>query len=168
MRVIIWCYVVRKTHLSTRTVIVPDFPGIALKLAVGVKISSSLRTISHFTADFGPRFSADVVPKLAVNPAILAIETEPSSAVYRTPNAEAAKHFTAIIREEYQPPKGETVIVCAALFEEGHHNVPAGMSAVEHTFGLDTDEKRGVFLNKYVCSQAKRMRRRLLTMSSDI
>ncbi|KAF4613986.1 hypothetical protein D9613_007630 [Agrocybe pediades] len=135
---------------SIRTVIVPDFPGIALKLAVGVKISSSLRTISHFTADFGPRFSADIVPKLAVNPKILAVETEPSSAVYRTVDPEIAKHFTAVIREEYQPPKGENVIVCAALLESGHANVPAGISAVEHAFGLDTEEKKAVFLNSYI------------------
>lgn len=127
----------------------PDFPGIALKLAVGVKISSSLRTISHFTANFGPRFSADVVPKLAINPDILAVELETSSAVYRTSDPELAKHFTAVIREEYQVSDGQALIVCAALLETGHENTPLGVSAVEHVFRLDIEAKRASFLDRY-------------------
>ena len=132
-----------------RTVILPDFPGIALKLAIGVKISSSLRTISHFTADFGPRFSRDIVPKLAVNPDILAVELEPGSAVYRTPDPEVAKHFTAVIRNEYRTPPGEVLIVCAALLEMDHAGVPQGVSAIEHTFKLDNEEKKAAFLDRY-------------------
>lgn len=141
---------VDKLIYCPRTVILPDFPGIALKLAVGVKISSSLRTISHFTADFGPRFSRNIVPKLAVNPDLLAVELEPSSAVYRTPDPEVAKHFTAVIREEYRAPPGEVLIVCAALLEMDHADVPRGVSAVEHTFELDSEEKRTGFLDRYV------------------
>lgn len=120
-----------------------------MKLAVGVKISSSLRTISHFTADFGPRFSRDIVPKLAVNPDILAVELEPSSAVYRTPDPEVAKHFTVVIREECRTPPGEVLIVCAALLEMDHAGVPPGVSAVEHIFELDNEEKRVDFLDRY-------------------
>lgn len=142
----------KKLNFVIRTVVVPDFPGIALKLAVGVKISSSLRTISHFTANFGPRFS-EVVPKLAVNPAILSVELESSSAVYRRDDPEVSKHFTAVIRDEYKPREGEAVIVCAALLETGHANVPTGISAIQHTFKLDTEEKRASFLDKWVLSQ---------------
>ncbi|PPQ77137.1 hypothetical protein CVT25_010831 [Psilocybe cyanescens] len=132
------------------TVVVPDFPGIALKLAVGVKISSSLRTISHFTANFGPRFSEEVVPRLAVNSAILSVELESSSAAFCSDDPEISKHFTAVIRDEYKPCSGEAVIVCAALLETGHANVPTGISAVQHTFKLDTEEKRVSFLDKYI------------------
>jgi len=135
-----------------RTVILPDFPGIALKLSVGVKISSALRTISHFTADFGPRFSRDIVPKLAINPEILTVELEPSSAVYRTSNPEVAKHFTAIIRAECGTSPGEVLIVCAALLEMDHAGVPSGISAVEHTFVLDNEEKKAGFLDRYPLS----------------
>ncbi|KJA26270.1 hypothetical protein HYPSUDRAFT_36546 [Hypholoma sublateritium FD-334 SS-4] len=135
---------------SIRTVVIPDFPGIALKLAVGVKISSALRTISHFTADFGPRFSAEIVPKLAVDPRILSVELEPSSAVYRTSDPDIAKHFTAVIREMYTPPSGENVIVVAALLEMDHANVPAGVAAVQHILGLDTEKKREDFLDQYI------------------
>ncbi|KAF8972125.1 IucC family-domain-containing protein [Flammula alnicola] len=143
-------YLAALAQSSIRTVVVPDFPGIALKLAVGVKISSSLRTISHFTANFGPRFSEDVVPKLAVNPKILAIELEPTSAVYRTSDPEIAKHFTAVIREEYKTSDGEALIVVAALLEMDHAGVPPGISAVQHVFMLDTGEKREAFLDKCV------------------
>lgn len=119
---------------------------------MGVKISSSLRTISHFTADFGPRFSSEVVPKLAVDREILHIETEPQSAVYRDQDPDKAKHFTVVIRDEYEPKEGETLVVVAALLEMGHKNVPAGASAVEHLFGLHTEEKRIAFLDRYVMS----------------
>ncbi|KAK0235809.1 IucC family-domain-containing protein [Armillaria nabsnona] len=135
---------------SIRTLVIPESPRMALKLSVGVKISSSLRTISHFTADFGPRFSSEIVPKLAVDRGILSIEREPASAVYNGVDSEVAKHFTAIFRETYQPAHGECVIVCAALLEVGHKGVPAGVSAVEHVFHLDTYEKRVEFLERYI------------------
>ncbi|KAJ3572545.1 hypothetical protein NP233_g3007 [Leucocoprinus birnbaumii] len=135
---------------SIRTVSLPDLPGKALKLAVGVKISSSLRTISHFTADFGPRFSAEVVPRLAIDPDILHVETERQSAVYRADDPDSAKHFTAVIRDEYERKDGESLIVVAALLEMGHSNIPAGTSALEHLFKLDTQEKRVTFLDRYI------------------
>ncbi|KXN81324.1 hypothetical protein AN958_05179 [Leucoagaricus sp. SymC.cos] len=135
---------------SIRTVSLPDLPGKALKLAVGVKISSSLRTISHFTADFGPRFSAEILPKLAVDPEILHVETELQSAVYRADDPDVAKHFAAVVRDEYERKDGETVIVVAALLEMGHKNIPADISAVEYLFKLDTEEKRIAFLDRYM------------------
>ncbi|KAL0954600.1 hypothetical protein HGRIS_003560 [Hohenbuehelia grisea] len=142
-------YVEALAQSSIRTVLVPDMPGIALKLAVGVKISSSLRTISHFTADFGPRFSKDIVPLLSIDRRILSIEVEPASAVYRG-EPDIAKHFTAVLRQEYEPPAGENLIVCAALFEMGHKNVPPGVSAIEHVLNLNTEEKREAFLDRYI------------------
>ncbi|KAF8896586.1 IucC family-domain-containing protein [Infundibulicybe gibba] len=135
---------------SIRTVIIPELPGMALKLAVAVKISSSLRTISHFTADFGPRFSAEIVPKLTFDSTILSVECEPSSAVYHTDNPELAKHFTAVLREEYEPADGESLIVCAALLETDHSNTPLGTSAIEHILGLNTEDKKSEFLNQYI------------------
>ncbi|TFK28163.1 hypothetical protein FA15DRAFT_665648 [Coprinopsis marcescibilis] len=134
---------------SIRTVILPELPGHALKLSVGVKISSALRTISHFTADFGPRFS-DIVPKLAIDHSILVVETEPSSAVIRHEDPEVQKHFTAVIRNEYEPKPTENVIVIAALLETDHSNTPTGVPAVVHVFGLDTERKRVEFLDRYI------------------
>lgn len=120
----------------------------ALKLAIGVKISSSLRTISHFTANFGPRFSEDIIPKLNINPNILSVAPETASAVYSSADPDVVKHFTAVLREDFQPVEGQTVIVCAALLEMDHTGVPIGVSAVERTFGLDTYEKRANFLDR--------------------
>lgn len=128
----------------------PDMPGKALKLAVNVKISSSLRTISHFTANFGPRFSSEIIPKLRINPQILSVECEPASAVYANVDPDIAKHFTAIIRNQFQPSSGENVIVVAALLESGHANIPAGICALQHAFQLDTDTKRVEFVDRSV------------------
>lgn len=138
----------------TRTVVVPDMPGHALKLAVNVKISSSLRTISHFTADFGPRFSTDILPKLHFDRNILTVAAEPASAVYRGVTPDIAKHFTAVIRDEFEPVGGENVAVCAALLERGHEGAPAGIPLVQHVFRLDTDEKRVAFLDRYVAQSS--------------
>ncbi|TFK40140.1 IucC family-domain-containing protein [Crucibulum laeve] len=135
---------------SIRTVVVPDLPGMALKLSVGVKISSSLRTISHFTADFGPRFSSEIVPRLAIDPRILSVELEPASAVYRSSDANLAKHFTAVLRSEYQPAENEALIVCAALLETDHAGVPARRAALQHVLGLDSEGKRIAFLERYI------------------
>ncbi|KAK1219366.1 hypothetical protein PQX77_017890 [Marasmius sp. AFHP31] len=132
------------------TVIIPELPGKALKLAVGVKISSSLRTISYFTADFGPRFSRDIVPKLCIDPTLLTIECEPASAVYKGVDPDLAKHLTAVVRDVYEPRPGENVIICAALLDWGHSGIPDGVSAVEHILKLDTEPKRRSFLDRYI------------------
>lgn len=131
-----------------RTLEMPGFPDMALKLSVGVKISSALRTISHFTADFGPRFSRDIIPKLTVDPDILYVEAETSSAVHRSADPEIAKHFTAIIREKYQVPNGQAVIVVAALLDMGHTGLDENVSVVEHVFGLDSAKKKEAFLDR--------------------
>ena len=135
--------------LPSRTVLIPELPGLSLKLAIGVKISSSLRTISHFTANFGPRFSMDIVPRLCHDPEILSIEREPASAVYHSEDPELAKHFTTVLREEFEPQEGQALIVCASLLEMDHAGTPSGISAVEHAFGIDTEEKRVSFLDRY-------------------
>ncbi|KAJ7733428.1 IucC family-domain-containing protein [Mycena maculata] len=135
---------------SIRTVVIPDLPNMALKLSVNVKISSALRTISHWTADFGPRFSRDIVPKLSVDHTIFAVAMEPASAIYKDAEPSVRKHFTAIFRDEIVPAPGENIVVVAALLENSHAGVPAGMSAVEHVFGLDTEAKRAAFLDSYL------------------
>ncbi|KAJ7510429.1 IucC family-domain-containing protein [Mycena galericulata] len=135
---------------SIRTVIIPELPNMALKLSVNMKISSALRTISHWTADFGPRFSRDIVPKLSVDRNIFAVELEPASAIYKGVDPAVRKHFTAIFREEIVPAPGENIVVVAALLEMGHRGLPVGVSVVEHVFGLDSEAKRAAFLDNYL------------------
>ena len=135
------------------TVVFPEAPDIALKLSVGIRVSSALRTISHFTANFGPRFSRDVVPKLAIDPSILSIEQEVASAVCARDaegvdvDPDIAKHFTVVIRKLYIPDKSEAIIICAALLETGHAGLPAGIPIVQHIMGLDSQEKRFMFFH---------------------
>ncbi|KIL58735.1 hypothetical protein M378DRAFT_170193 [Amanita muscaria Koide BX008] len=134
---------------SIRTVVIPELPGIALKLAVGVKISSSLRTVSHFTATFGPRFSA-LLPRLKYERELLSVEREFTSAVYRSANPDVAKHLSVLLREEYQPAPNEKLIVCAALLEMDHLGSPHGVAAIRHVLHLDTPYERVEFLSQYL------------------
>lgn len=83
-----------------------------------------------------------------MNPRILSIECEPASAIYRSSDPDIAKHLTVILRKEYQPAAGQTLIVCAALLEMNHAGSPPGVSAVESAFALNTEEKRMRFLDR--------------------
>lgn len=114
-----------------------------------MKISSALRTISHFTVYAGPLFGRDVVPHLAINRKILVIENEVASAIYRHDEPEVAKHCAAIIRETYTgEEQREAVVVAAALAETAHGKTgdePAVVTALE----LDTADKKLRFLERY-------------------
>ncbi|KAH9003054.1 IucC family-domain-containing protein [Lactarius hatsudake] len=140
---------------SIRTVIFSEIPNIALKLSVGISVSSALRTISHFTANFGPRFSKEIVLKLAIDPRILTIEQEIASVVCSRDakgvslDPDVAKHFTVVIRKQYPPVEDEAVIICAALLETGHSGLPAGVPVVQHVMRLDAPEKRLRFFDEY-------------------
>lgn len=142
------------TLAAVSTVVVPDCP-LALKLAVGIKVSSALRTISHFTADFGPRFSNEIVPRLAIDANVLHVEREVASAVCmrdtdgRRLDDDVVKHFSAVLREPYVPQDDEVVVLAAALSETGHANTPTGVSAVQQILGLDTRDKRTAFFDEY-------------------
>ena len=126
----------------------------ALKLSVGIRISSVIRTIDHFSANLGPRFSREVVPKLAIDTGILSIEQEVASAICARDaegvrlDPDIAAHFTAVIRKLYIPDESEAIIVCAALLETGHSGLPAGIPIVQHIMGLDSQEKRFMFFNE--------------------
>jgi siderophore synthetase component len=112
---------------------------IHLKLAVGLKLTSAIRTISPASAYLGPRFSAQVVPHLTMNKDKLWVARELASAVSTHPDTEVAKHCAVIIREYFGDVEQERRIVCTGLVERhGPNRVPAVISA----FGLDTEAKR--------------------------
>lgn len=140
---------------SLRTVMIPNYPDILLKLSVGITVSSALRTISHFTANIGPRLSK-LIPMLAIDKEILHVEPEVASAVcMRTKEGkemshDVVKHLTAVVRRPYETRPGEAVILTAALVEYGHEGAQSGVSVVEQLFGLDTDMKRVAFFEEYV------------------
>ncbi|CAO3639591.1 unnamed protein product [Cunninghamella blakesleeana] len=138
---------------SIRSVAIPDlYPGISLKLCLGIKVSSALRTITPFSTYFGPGFSYDVVPKLTYDKQILSIERELASAVYKHEDTDIAKHCSCVLREafEYSEDNEEDIIIpCAALVEK-IQRPDTDITLVKHVWQLDTDEKRVEFLDRYI------------------
>ncbi|KAF7722628.1 hypothetical protein EC973_002900 [Apophysomyces ossiformis] len=137
---------------SIRSVAAPTIlPGLSIKLCLGVKISSALRTVSPYLAYFGPGFSRDVVPKLTYDRTKLTIERELGSAVYNSNDYDIAKHCSCVIREahEYAEDNQDTIVPCAALVEK-IQRPDTDETLLTHVWGLDTKEKRVAFLDRYV------------------
>ncbi|KAJ7678472.1 IucC family-domain-containing protein, partial [Mycena rosella] len=109
---------------SIRSVVVPNaYHELSLKLGVGIKLTSAVRTISPASAYLGPRFSAQVVPALTMDRNIITVARELASVVHTHPDGEIAKHCAAIIREAHEntsEERGERLIVCTSLVESGH------------------------------------------------
>jgi hypothetical protein len=133
-------------NYSCRSVQVPDaYRELSLKLGVGLKLTSAVRTISPASAYLGPRFSKNVVPLLSMDPNIVTVAKELASVVHTHPDGEIAKHCSLIIREAHEntsEDRGERLIVCTALVESGHSGEDGHLPAVVRIFGLNTEEKR--------------------------
>nr|GAT50190.1 predicted protein [Mycena chlorophos] len=139
---------------SVRSVIVPTaYHDLSLKLGVGIKLTSAVRTISPPSAYLGPRFSAQVVPALTMDRNIITVARELASVVHAHPDPDVAKHCAAIVREAHEntsEERGERLIVCTSLVEKGHTGEGGDEYAVIRVFGLDTEEKRVDWLDKFV------------------
>ncbi|KAJ7220103.1 IucC family-domain-containing protein [Mycena pura] len=139
---------------SIRSVVVPNaYHELSLKLGVGLKLTSAIRTISPASAYLGPRFSAQVVPALTMDRTIITVARELASVVHAHPEGDTAKHCAAIIREAYEntsEERGERLIVCTALVEKGHAGEGGHEYAVIRVFELDTEERRIAWLDKFV------------------
>lgn len=141
-----------RTYVCDRSIIVPDaYRELSLKLGVGIKLTSAVRTISSASAYLGPRFSANVVPVLTMDRNIVTVARELASVVHGHPDGDIAKHCSAIVRECYEnwsEENGERLIVCTALVESGHAGEGGHIPAVIRIFDLDTEEKRAQWLDK--------------------
>ncbi|KAJ7039619.1 hypothetical protein C8F04DRAFT_1085908 [Mycena alexandri] len=141
-------------HIQANSVIVPNaYHELSLKLGVGIKLTSAVRTISPASAYLGPRFSAQVVPALTMDRNIITVARELASVVHTHPEGEIAKHCAAIIREAHEntsEERGERLIVCTSLVERGHAGEGGHLPAVIRVFDLDTEEKRLAWLDKFV------------------
>ncbi|KAG5642423.1 hypothetical protein DXG03_002797 [Asterophora parasitica] len=139
---------------SIRSVVVPEaYHELSLKLGVGIKLTSAVRTISPASAFLGPRFSKRVVPVLSLDPKIVTVAKELASVVHAHPDGEIAKHCAAIVREAHEntsEERGERLIVCTSLVESGHSGEGGDLPAVVRVFELDTEEKRIQWLSKFV------------------
>ncbi|RCH85310.1 hypothetical protein CU098_006734, partial [Rhizopus stolonifer] len=137
---------------SLRSVARPDIlPGLSVKLCLGVKISSALRTVTPFTTYFGPGFSK-IVPKLTYDASVLAIERELGTITYRHEDTDVAKHCSSVIREafEYDPEYRDDLFIPCGVLVEKIQRPDTDETLVTHVWGLDTEEKRVAFLTRYV------------------
>jgi hypothetical protein len=133
-------------------VILPGvYENLHLKLGLGLKVTSAIRTISPESAYLGPRFSAKVVPHLTMDHSILTVAKELASVVHNNPDSDIAKHCACIVREAHElgsEERGERMIVCTSLVESGHAGKDGELPAVIRVFELDTEEKRVDWLDK--------------------
>ncbi|EKM78594.1 hypothetical protein AGABI1DRAFT_121041 [Agaricus bisporus var. burnettii JB137-S8] len=143
-----------RAQQSIRSVIIPNvYHELSLKLGVGIKLTSAVRTISPESAYLGPRFSSQVVPFLELDPEIVTVAKELASVVHAHPNGEIGKHCAAIVRECYEntsEERGERLIVCTSLVESGHSGEGGDVPPVIRVFNLDTEDKRAEWLDKFV------------------
>ncbi|KAI9505612.1 IucC family-domain-containing protein [Coemansia spiralis] len=124
--------------------------GYNIKLPLGIKVSSSLRTITPWSTYVGPRITK-VIPMLLRGMATgepLLIAGEPASAVSTSPDFDIAKYLSCVIREDPEficRSRGERVILAAALTTYDD----SGTSTIVQQWNLDTQEKRRAFLQAY-------------------
>ncbi|KAI8984409.1 IucC family-domain-containing protein [Mycotypha africana] len=137
---------------SLRSVARPDIlSGRSVKLCLGIKISSALRTVTPFTTYFGPGFSK-IVPYLNYDREVLAIERELGTISYRHEDTDIAKHCSSVIREAFEYDsqyKDDLFVPCGALVEK-IQKPDTDETLVTHVWGLDTEKKRVDFLKRYV------------------
>ncbi|KAJ2783426.1 hypothetical protein H4R18_001691 [Coemansia javaensis] len=140
---------------SLRTV-VPEIPepyAYDIKLPLGLKTSSALRTVSPWSTFVGPRVT-EAIPHILRGAPVegaLLIAGEPASAVSADPDYDVAKYLSCIVREAPEQvcrPLGERVIVAAALTERSE----AGESAAVRHWALATEAQRREFLRAYMCA----------------
>ncbi|KAI7906507.1 IucC family-domain-containing protein [Cokeromyces recurvatus] len=138
---------------SLRSVARPDILiGRSVKLCLGIKISSALRTVTPFTTYFGPGFSSHVVPKLNYDPNVLAVEREMATISYRHEDPDVAKHCSSVIREafEYDPKYKDDLFVPCGVLVEKIQKPDTNETLLTHVWELDSEQKRINFLERYI------------------
>ncbi|KAF8581292.1 hypothetical protein K439DRAFT_1414494 [Ramaria rubella] len=153
---------------SLRSVILPathpTAPSLPLKLPLGVRLTSALRTISPPSAQLGVAFCTHVLPRMRFDRTLLEVQREVASVVGVCTEEDMNKHLAGIVRADCARA-GETAIVCTALVEVGYGAAPdttpdadtTGMDPgkgeiplVQRVFGLDTPAKRLRWLDTFV------------------
>ncbi|KAI9599158.1 IucC family-domain-containing protein [Syncephalis fuscata] len=142
-----------KAQASLRTVVPAEHPEWAIKLCLGIKVTSALRTITPWSTHMGPGMLKLVDKLVADNTDTLKVLKEVASAVVKHPDTDVAKHLSCIIREEavQKTAENEQSIVCAALVERNAHGTPFVLSA----FNLDTEAKCVAFFERYAALYLK-------------
>ncbi|KAK9763130.1 hypothetical protein K7432_010482 [Basidiobolus ranarum] len=136
-----------KALAALRTVSLDALSNLNLKLSIGIKVSSSMRTITPWTTYLGPALRP-VIDRVVKDKQILKIADELASAVIRHDDTDIAKHLSCIVRQDTDlvlDGAHEKAIVCCSLVERDAD----GESYVVKTFELNTHQKRLRFFQKY-------------------
>ncbi|KAJ2655196.1 hypothetical protein IWW48_005658 [Coemansia sp. RSA 1200] len=124
--------------------------GFDIKLPLGIKVSSALRTITPWSTYIGPRIThaiPDILRGMGPSEPLL-IAGEPASVVSNDPDFDIAKYLSCVIREDPDHIcrlRGQRAIVAAALTSF----TDDGTTTVVQQWKLDTQEKRRIFLQNY-------------------
>ncbi|KAJ1652545.1 hypothetical protein IWQ61_007142 [Dispira simplex] len=137
------------SQASVRTVVPVNTPSLVLKLPLGLKISSALRTITPWTTYLGPGLRP-VIDRLKLDRQACIVVHETSSVVAVHDDTDVAKHLSCLVREsatELLHSAQEKVVVCAALTERSSSG--QCLPHVVQAWGLKTENQRLDFLNQY-------------------
>jgi siderophore synthetase component len=134
-----------KGQASLRTLVIPDLNDIALKLPLGIKVTSALRTVTPWSTHSGTALG-NIFDKLEIDRNLLKVCKEFAGVYTIEKDFDIAKHLTCIIREDFNElnSDGERVIICAALVERDEFD----KSVVEKVWNLDTEQKRIDFFDR--------------------
>ncbi|KAJ1959278.1 hypothetical protein GGI12_004417 [Dipsacomyces acuminosporus] len=125
--------------------------GLDIKLPLGAKTTSALRTVSTWSAHLGPRLAPYLRAMASGLPGSAPlVAEEPASIIVSNPDNDVAKYLACIVRLNAQrlcveQSEHERAVLAAALTERDED----GHSVVCKKWRLDTVEKRQVFLRKY-------------------
>ncbi|ORX67752.1 hypothetical protein DL89DRAFT_225288 [Linderina pennispora] len=141
-----------EAQASLRTVspMALEASGYDIKLPLGAKTSSALRTVSTWSAFLGPQLTNLVPQMLQANPNAPLVAGEPASIILRDADNDVAKYLACIVRVSAQKlcqgNRDARAIVAASLTERN----AAGRSNVVELLNLHSVEQRLAFLRAYV------------------
>ncbi|KAJ1936172.1 hypothetical protein FBU59_005143, partial [Linderina macrospora] len=123
--------------------------GYDIKLPLGAKTSSALRTVSPWSAFLGPQL-APIVPQMLQAAGAPLVASEPASIIVRDEDTDLAKYLACIVRVSAQKlcqyNRDARPVVAAALTERN----AAGQSVAVDVLGLHSHTQRLAFLRTYV------------------
>ncbi len=114
-----WFSTLCKAQSSNRTLNYIGYDKYCIKLPLGVKLTSALRTITPWTTSLGPKMDKVLDAVIADKNALIAMR-EPASVSSSNPNFDIARHLSCIIRDDAQYQanlRNERAVVCVALTE---------------------------------------------------
>ncbi|GET03085.1 hypothetical protein RCL_jg8271.t1 [Rhizophagus clarus] len=133
-----------KGQSALRTFVIPDLNDIAIKVSLGIKITSVLRTVQPWTVHSGIALE-NILDKIEIDRNLLKVSKEFAGAYPIEKDFNIASHLTCIIRDEINSDS-ERVIVCAALVERDEF----GKSVLEKVWNLNTEQKRIDFFDRFI------------------